>query len=117
MSSPEIKNISLYQKPKSDYAHSHPVPTRGALAIVTNEGRQARSELDETTLKKIAEASEAKYFNAQTESDLNQIYDHLATELVLRDERTEITVVFAAAAAGLLLLAGCFSLLWFNRLP
>ena len=86
-------------------------------AIVTNEGRQARSELDETTLKKIAEASEAKYFNAQTESDLNQIYDHLATELVLRDERTEITVVFAAAAAGLLLLAGCFSLLWFNRLP
>jgi len=35
MSSPEIKNISLYQKPKSDYAHSHPVPTRGALAIVT----------------------------------------------------------------------------------
>lgn len=86
-------------------------------AIVTNEGRQARSELDEATLKKIAEASEAKYYNAQTESDLNQIYDHLATELVLRDERIEITVVFAAGAAALLLLAGCFSLLWFSRLP
>jgi Ca-activated chloride channel family protein len=86
-------------------------------AIVTNEGRQARSELDETTLKKISEASEGKYFNAQTEADLTQIYDHLATELVLRDERSEVTVLFAAVAAGLLLLAGCFSLLWFNRLP
>lgn len=86
-------------------------------AIVTNEGRQARSELDEATLKKIAEMSDAKYYNAQTESDLNQIYDHLATELVLRDERVEVTVLFAAAAAALLLLAGCFSLLWFSRLP
>jgi Ca-activated chloride channel family protein len=86
-------------------------------AIVTNQGRSARSELDETTLKKIAEASEAKYYNAQTESDLQQIYEQLATELVLRDERTEITVFFAALAAALLLLAGCFSLLWFSRLP
>lgn len=86
-------------------------------SIVSNEGRSARSELDEETLKKIAEASEAKYFNAQTETDLAHIYENLATELVLRDERSEITVVFASAAAALLLLAGCFSLLWFARLP
>jgi Ca-activated chloride channel family protein len=86
-------------------------------SIVSNEGRSARSELDEETLKKIAEQSEAKYFNAQTETDLAHIYENLATELVLRDERTEITVVFASAAAALLLLAGCFSLLWFSRLP
>ncbi len=86
-------------------------------AIVKSEGRSARSELDETTLRKIAEVSGAKYFNAQSESDLQQIYSNLATELVLRDERAEVTVVFAAASAALLLLAGCFSLLWFNRLP
>jgi Ca-activated chloride channel family protein len=86
-------------------------------AIVKNEGRSARSELDEATLKKLAELSEAQYFNAQSESDLQAIYEHLATELVLRDERTEVTVLFAAVAAALLLAAGCFSLLWFNRLP
>lgn len=86
-------------------------------AVVTNEGRSIRSELDEATLKQIAEASKARYYNAQTESDLQQVYEHLATELVLRDERSEITVLFAALAAALLLLAGCFSLLWFNRLP
>jgi Ca-activated chloride channel homolog len=86
-------------------------------AIVTNEGRSIRSELDETTLKKIAEATQAKYFNAQTEADLVQIYDALATELVVRDERSEITVAFAGAAAALFLLSGCLAMLWFNRLP
>ena len=86
-------------------------------AIVRNEGRTARSELDEVTLRKIAEASGAKYFNAQTEGDLQQIYTNLASELVLRDEQTEVTVLFAALAASFLLAAGCFSLLWFNRLP
>jgi len=86
-------------------------------AIVSNEGRSIRSELDEETLKKIAEASHAKYFNAQSANDLQEIYRLLATELVLRPERTEVTVVFAAAAAALLLVAASLSLLWFNRLP
>jgi hypothetical protein len=36
-----MKNISLYQKCKSDYTRCHPVPLRGASAIVTNEGRVA----------------------------------------------------------------------------
>src|SRR6476659_8939986 len=39
VSSLELKNISLFQKWKPGYIHRHPVPTRGALAIVTNEGR------------------------------------------------------------------------------
>lgn len=86
-------------------------------ALVTNQGRSIRSELDEETLRKISEASQAKYFNAQSNEDLQQIYTALATELVLRPERTEVTVLFAAGAAALLLLAATFSLLWFSRLP
>lgn len=86
-------------------------------AIVSNQGRSIRSELDEETLKKIAEASHAKYFNAQNEQELQQIYEGLATELVLRPQRAEVTVVFAAGAAALLLVAASLALLWFNRLP
>jgi hypothetical protein len=41
VSSPGIKNISLFQKCKWSYIHRHPVPTRGASAVVTNEGRVA----------------------------------------------------------------------------
>ena len=35
---PEVKNISLYPKGKSVHIFIHPVPLRGALAIVTNVG-------------------------------------------------------------------------------
>jgi hypothetical protein len=41
MSSSEIKNISLLQKENRAHIDCHPVPGRGALAIVTNEGRVA----------------------------------------------------------------------------
>jgi len=41
MSSPEIKNISLLQKSNWGHIDCHPVPGRGALAIVANEGRVA----------------------------------------------------------------------------
>jgi len=41
MSSPEIKNISLFPKCEQGHIYRHPVPTRGASAIVTNVGRGA----------------------------------------------------------------------------
>jgi hypothetical protein len=41
MSSPKIKNISLLPKRERWHIYRHPVPTRGASAVVTNEGRVA----------------------------------------------------------------------------
>ena len=41
VSSPKIKNISLFQKCETGHIYRHPVPTRGASAVVTNEGRVA----------------------------------------------------------------------------
>jgi len=41
VSSPEIKNISVFIDPKSGAHLGHPVLLRGALAIVTNVGRVA----------------------------------------------------------------------------
>ena len=41
VSSPKIKNISLFPKGKSGHFYCHPVLLRGALAIVTNVGRVA----------------------------------------------------------------------------
>ena len=38
VSSPGIKNISLFPKTKSGLYRIHPVPLRGALAIVTTRG-------------------------------------------------------------------------------
>ena len=41
MSSPEIKNISLFQKAKSGHISAHPVLLRRASAVVTDVGRVA----------------------------------------------------------------------------
>jgi Ca-activated chloride channel family protein len=73
--------------------------------------------LDETTLKRIAEATEGEYYNASTEKDLKAIYDSLSTHLVFRKQQTEITAIFTGFAVALSLIAGMLSLLWFNRLP
>jgi Ca-activated chloride channel homolog len=88
-----------------------------AGAIVRLQGRAVRTALDETTLKKIAELTDAQYFNANTEADLRTVYENLTTQLVVRNEKTELTAYATLAAAILAVFAGAFSLLWFNRLP
>ena len=88
-----------------------------AGAIVRLQGRAVRTALDETTLKKIAEVTDAQYFNANTEADLRTVYENLTTQLVVRNEKTELTAYATLAAAILAVFAGAFSLLWFNRLP
>jgi Ca-activated chloride channel family protein len=88
-----------------------------AGAIVRLQGRAVRTALDEATLKKIAELTEAEYFNANTEADLRAVYENLTTQLVVRNEKTELTAYATLAAAILAVFAGLFSLLWFNRLP
>ena len=86
-------------------------------AVVRLQGRSVRTALDEATLKKIAEVTDAQYFNANTEADLRAVYENLTTQLVVRNEKTELTAYATLAAAILAVFAGAFSLLWFNRLP
>jgi len=85
--------------------------------VLRARGRSMRVRLDETTLKRIAEATDGAYFNAATESDLQTIYQNLSTHMVFREQQTEITADFTGLAIVLLLGAGTLSLLWFSRLP
>jgi len=88
-----------------------------AGTIVRLQGRAVRTALDEATLKKIAQLTDGEYFSASTEQDLRAVYENLTTQLVIRNEKTELTAYFTLAAAVLAVMAGAFSLLWFNRLP
>ncbi len=85
--------------------------------IITFYNRSMRVRLDEETLKRIADKTNGAYFRAGSDTDLKEIYENLGTRLIFKPERTEITALFAAVAALLLLAAGALSLLWFNRLP
>lgn len=79
-------------------------------------GRSMRVQLDEESLKRIADMTRATYFHAGTETDLKKVYDQLSAQLVLEKEKTEVTALFAAVAAAIFVLAALLSMLWFNRL-
>jgi Ca-activated chloride channel family protein len=85
--------------------------------ILNFRGRSVRVRLDEETLKSIAQRTGASYFKADSETNLREIYENLSTQLVLEKEQTELTALFTALAVVFLLVAGTFSMLWFNRLP
>jgi Ca-activated chloride channel family protein len=84
--------------------------------ILVGEGWSMRVRLDEETLKTIANLTGAEYFYAGTAVDLKKIYQALNSRFVMEKKETEITALFAAAAALTVLLAGLLSLLWFNRI-
>jgi Ca-activated chloride channel homolog len=83
--------------------------------IVGFEGWSMHVRLDEETLKGIADLTRGEYFYAGTAVDLKKIYETLRSRLVLETKKTEITALFAAAAALLVLASALLSLLWFNR--
>ncbi len=83
--------------------------------VLRTEGFSIRVRLDETTLKQIAQETAARYFKAESETDLGNIYDNLSSQLVFKAERTELTAFFTAFSAAILLVAGLLSLLWFHR--
>jgi Ca-activated chloride channel family protein len=83
--------------------------------ILTGEGWSMRVRLDEEPLKAIADLTRAEYFYAGTATDLKKVYQSLRSKLVMEKKETEITALFSAIAAAIVLLSATLSLLWFNR--
>jgi Ca-activated chloride channel family protein len=80
------------------------------------EGWSMRVRLDEETLKQIATKTNAEYFYAGTAQDLKKVYNTLSSKLTVEKKETEVSALFALAAAGLALVSAALSLLWFNRI-
>jgi Ca-activated chloride channel family protein len=79
------------------------------------EGWSAYVRLDEATLKTVADVTGGEYFYAGTSEDLKKVYQRLTAQLVLEKKDTEISFLFAALGAILLIAALALSLLWFGR--
>lgn len=80
------------------------------------EGWSMRVRLDEETLKAIANKTTAEYFYAGTAQDLKKVYETLSSKLTVEKKETEVSALFAMAAAALALLSAGLSLFWFNRI-
>jgi len=79
------------------------------------EGWSMRVRLDEDTLKGIANLTRADYFYAGTAEDLKKVYQGLSTKLIVEKKETEISALFAAFGALLVVLAASLSVWWFGR--
>ena len=79
------------------------------------EGWSMRVRLDEETLKNIANMTRADYFYAGTTADLKKVYQGLSTRLIVEKKETEISALFAAFGALLVVLAAGLSVWWFGR--
>jgi Ca-activated chloride channel family protein len=80
------------------------------------EGWSMRVRLDEEALKAVANKTAAEYYYAGTATDLKKVYETLSSRLTVEKKETEISALFAMAAAALALLSAGLSLLWFNRI-
>jgi Ca-activated chloride channel homolog len=79
------------------------------------EGWSMRVRLDEDTLKSIANITRADYFYAGTAADLKKVYQGLSTKMVVEKKETEISALFAAFGALLVVVAASLSVWWFGR--
>jgi Ca-activated chloride channel family protein len=79
--------------------------------VTLPNGAEIRVVPDEDTLKEMATITKGEYFYAGSAPDLTQIYNRLAQNLSAEKKKQEITALFAALSALLLLGAGTASAL------
>jgi Ca-activated chloride channel family protein len=70
---------------------------------------------DPQTLRRVAESTGGRFFEAPTAADLDQVYKELGSRLGRERRSVEVTSVFAGLGAILLLAAGGLSSAWFRR--
>jgi Ca-activated chloride channel homolog len=72
---------------------------------------------DEATLERIATMTNGSFFTAPSDNDLQEVYAELGSQIGYDSEHQEITVVFSAAGAVLMMLGALLSMLWFRTFP
>lgn len=71
-----------------------------------------RRGIDEATLKQIALMTGGNYYSAESGNELNQVFQSLPTNLIVKHEVQEVSYAFTGIGAVLALLALGLSLLW-----
>lgn len=86
-----------------------------AGTVLTLDGFQISTRLDEAALKRIASTTDGTYFAAADESELAKVYGTIDLAWTTEPQRTEITALAAGAGALLLLIGAGLSLLRYGR--
>jgi Ca-activated chloride channel homolog len=84
-------------------------------SVLQIDGFSVATALDEPTLRQIARTTNGTYFNATDQRALATVYSSIDLKWTVADRHIEVTALFAAAAALLLLAGAGLSLAWFGR--
>ncbi len=98
------------------------------VALGTDEGtiegpdgyggtRTIRVPPDPETLSQVAELTGGRFFQAADGNALKSVYDEIGSQVGVEQEHRELTALFTAAGALLLLAGAGLSMLWFARMP
>ena len=79
------------------------------------EGMAIYLQLDEPTLREVAQMTGGEYHHAATAEALHGVYQNLGSRLQTAARDTELTALFALAAALVLALGAGLSVAWFGR--
>ena len=79
------------------------------------EGMAMYLQLDEPTLRQVAQMTGGEYHHAGTAEDLRSVYQNLGSRLQVHKRDTELTALLALAAAIVLVAGAGLSVLWFGR--
>ena len=66
-------------------------------------------------MREVARMTGGEYYHAGTAEDLRRVYQVLGSRLQIQTRHTELTGLFAMAAAVLMVAASSLSVLWFGR--
>jgi Ca-activated chloride channel family protein len=86
-------------------------------AILEVDGFNILTQLNEAGLQEIASLTNGRYYYAEDERALREIYENIDLRLTIQGEKTEVTSVFSGLSLLFFLTGGALSLFWFGRLP
>jgi Ca-activated chloride channel family protein len=93
---------------------------QGTIQVPRVNGTGTRTQAvppDPQTLRRIAQASGGRAYEAKDAGELDTVYKRLQSETTTKKEKREITAAFAAGGLAMLLVGGLMSLRWFAKLP
>jgi Ca-activated chloride channel homolog len=83
--------------------------------VLDIDGFQVATALDEPLLREMATKTDGRYFAASDAAALTRVYRSIDLAWVVAPKHVEVTALFAAAAALLLLVGAGLSLAWYGR--
>ncbi|MDS1269151.1 VWA domain-containing protein [Lipingzhangella sp. LS1_29] len=106
----------------ADAAHTADVPVSTiafgtGASLIELDGQLVEADIDKDELRGLAADTGGNFYEAESEIELEEVYDDVGSALGSETVRQEIVTRFVAAALVLALATAVASLAWFSRLP